>query len=550
MRRGLFGAVAVAAVLGSAAMPAAARAAGQVSSANGSGEVKAISCGSGGTCAAGGDYFDASSKNQQAFVVTEIGGKWGAGVEVPGLAADNSKTSTITAISCAAGACTAGGWWQGAKLVFHAFVTTERNGKWSRLTSVLTAKRAAPHITGVRSVSCAGPKNCTVSGGRPAFMASEVNGKWGKAVEFPRHDKNGNVVVSCAAAGNCTAGWGNFVASDKHGRWGALRGVPNVTALGKEVSISSVSCTSTVNCAVAGIDRAGARDMVFVASETNGRWARRSSSPGSARCRRQTSRTSPRSRASRPVTAQLAVTITSLPTSLAGSTSRSWPARRTAAGAARRRFPVSRCQVTPSASRTATTAIPARSFPCRVRPEASAQPVGGTTPSRAIRAGRSWSCTGTAAGARSRPFLASMPAATALMPRSAPAAGGTRNGRPQGDPQSEVNLGVLAGFEFGRGGQQLVDRRVVVEAQDRFGPPPAIAKVHRTSASRILGQRKPRPSAPILPTRALARPSPGVIGFAVHEAAELETRRDTKCGTNVLGRPGMSGVRRETRVVA
>ena len=280
MRRGLFGAVAVAAVLGSAAMPAAARAAGQVSSANGSGEVKAISCGSGGTCAAGGDYFDASSKNQQAFVVTEIGGKWGAGVEVPGLAADNSKTSTITAISCAAGACTAGGWWQGAKLVFHAFVTTERNGKWSRLTSVLTAKRAAPHITGVRSVSCAGPKNCTVSGGRPAFMASEVNGKWGKAVEFPRHDKNGNVVVSCAAAGNCTAGWGNFVASDKHGRWGALRGVPNVTALGKEVSISSVSCTSTVNCAVAGIDRAGARDMVFVARETNGRWGKAIQLPG------------------------------------------------------------------------------------------------------------------------------------------------------------------------------------------------------------------------------------------------------------------------------
>ncbi len=181
MRRGLLSAAAMAAaVLGSVAVPAAANAAGPVSSASSDGDVTAMSCAPGGTCAAGGDYFDASSKEQQAFVVTELGGNWGAAVEVPGLAADGSKESAITAISCATGGCTAGGWWRGrgAKSRFHAFVTTEQNGNWSRLTSVLSQKVAFPdfsHVLEVSSVSCTGPRNCTVSGG-----AAGVRGERGQ----------------------------------------------------------------------------------------------------------------------------------------------------------------------------------------------------------------------------------------------------------------------------------------------------------------------------------------------------------------------------------
>ncbi len=111
-------------------------------------------------------------------------------------------------------------------------------------------------------------------------MASEVNGKWHKAVEFPRHDKNANIVVSCATAGNCTAGWGNFVARDKNGRWGNPTGVPDVTALGREVSVSSVSCTSAVSCAAAGTYFAGGKARVFVASETHGHWGKAIQLPG------------------------------------------------------------------------------------------------------------------------------------------------------------------------------------------------------------------------------------------------------------------------------
>lgn len=204
-------------VAGSMVLPAAANAAGQVSSTTDV-EVHAVSCAPGGSCAAGGEFFDLSSRRTQAFVLTET------------------------------------------------------NGTWSRLTTVLSARVASVNITGVQSLSCTGAKNCTATGGQPAFAATEVNGRWGKAVKFSRHDKNGQVMVSCASAGNCTAGWGNFVASEKNGRWGTPTGVPNVTALGKRVSISSVSCTSTVNCAVGGTYVANRKGLVFVANEKNGHW--------------------------------------------------------------------------------------------------------------------------------------------------------------------------------------------------------------------------------------------------------------------------------------
>src|SRR5580698_9609617 len=49
-----------------------------------------VSCAPGGTCAAGGNLFDAATSTN-AFVLTELNGQWGTAIEVPGLAALNPK---------------------------------------------------------------------------------------------------------------------------------------------------------------------------------------------------------------------------------------------------------------------------------------------------------------------------------------------------------------------------------------------------------------------------------------------------------------------------
>lgn len=242
--------------------------------------VTSVSCASAGNCAAGGRYFDASLR-AHAFVLIERNGRWGRAIEVPGLAAGSPKYADISSVSCApAGGCAAGGYYQDASSRYHAFVTNERNGKWGRLTTVFSA-RAKSVFTRVRSLSCPAPGRCTVGGGRPPFVVNEVKGRWSRAIQLPTKDKNGSVVVSCASAGNCAAGWGTFVVRERNGRWGRPVRVPGLSALGTGAAITSVSCTSAVNCAVGGsYGLASGATEVFVASERRGRWGKAIEVPG------------------------------------------------------------------------------------------------------------------------------------------------------------------------------------------------------------------------------------------------------------------------------
>jgi hypothetical protein len=72
-------------------------------------EVRSLSCGSAGNCAAGGDYGD--RRGQQGFVAVERHGRWGTAIEVPGLAALNKGgLAEVDSVSCApGGSCGAGG---------------------------------------------------------------------------------------------------------------------------------------------------------------------------------------------------------------------------------------------------------------------------------------------------------------------------------------------------------------------------------------------------------------------------------------------------------
>jgi hypothetical protein len=190
--------------------------------------ISSVSCGSAGNCSAGGSYHD-SSGGQQVFVVSQVSGFWHTARQVPGTAALNTGGSAyVYSVSCAsAGNCSAGGsYFTGYS---HAFVVSEVNGTWRTAIEVPgTAALNQGRIAYLISMSCASAGNCSAGGTytdsskrMQAFVVSEVNGTWHTARELPGTaalNTGGNAFVqsvSCASAGNCSAG-GGYTASSGH----------------------------------------------------------------------------------------------------------------------------------------------------------------------------------------------------------------------------------------------------------------------------------------------------------------------------------------------
>ena len=117
-------------------------------------------------------------------------------------------------------------------------------------------------------------------------MVSERNGTWGEAIEVPGSgalNAGGDASVgsvSCALAGNCAAGGSYadgsrrgqaFVVSERNGTWGKAIEVPGSGILNKGGSgeVRSVSCRSAGNCSAGGTytDRSG-RLQAFVVSNS------------------------------------------------------------------------------------------------------------------------------------------------------------------------------------------------------------------------------------------------------------------------------------------
>ena len=270
--------VVMSATANSAVLEATASSAAQASLASDA-AVKSVSCAPDGDCAAGGQYVNPSG-HALAFALTERNGQWGTGIEVPGLAALSPRSATINSVSCAPGGCAAGGTYQGRAGFRHAFMTNEKNGRWSRLVTVFSARTAPSALAGVGSVSCSGPGNCAAGGGMPAFVVSEVNGRWGRAHQFGATGKNSRAEVSCTSAGNCSASWKSFVARERNGRWSKPMAVPGLSALGTGADITSLSCTAAANCVVGGTYDSRSGIEVFVASKRNWRWGRAIEIPG------------------------------------------------------------------------------------------------------------------------------------------------------------------------------------------------------------------------------------------------------------------------------
>jgi hypothetical protein len=172
------------------------------------------------------------------------------------------------------------------------------------------AASAAPDVIGgqLLSVSCASAGNCgaggaydTSSGKSQALVVSEVHGVWGQAEQVPGTgalNASGAAEVtsvSCASAGNCSAGGyytGDahapndqqaFVVSEVHGVWGQAEQVPGLAALntGFTASVQTVSCGAAGNCSAGGTYEDGSLgEHPFVVTEVGGVWGKVEQVPG------------------------------------------------------------------------------------------------------------------------------------------------------------------------------------------------------------------------------------------------------------------------------
>jgi hypothetical protein len=195
--------------------------------------ISAISCSSPGNCGTGGTYIEEDGASD-SFVVSEINGAWGTATEVksgiPGFNADDGDY--FSSISCpSAGNCTAGGTdnVEHDALASAIYVVSEVHGKWGKAISLPGTSQLNQGDQGqFNQVSCSSPGNCGVAGVYSAtydygfiytqpFVATEVHGTWIKAVSVPGIKvENINVgqeasttAISCTAPGRCSAGGWN-----------------------------------------------------------------------------------------------------------------------------------------------------------------------------------------------------------------------------------------------------------------------------------------------------------------------------------------------------
>jgi hypothetical protein len=275
----------------------------------GNADLGSVSCASVRNCSAGGEYTDGSG-HQQVFVVNKINGTWQNARKVPGTATLNrGGFARLDSVSCTSGGnCSAGGEYTDRSENRQVFVVSRTNGIWQNAEEVPgTATLNQGGGANLYSVSCTSPGNCSAGGyyqpalfQYQAFVVSETNGVWQNAEEVPgiatlnQREDALTQPVSCASAGNCSAGGyytdGSggvqaFVVSEVNGVWQNAEEVPGTAALNQDgkAELDALSCASAGNCSAGGSYRDGSGNFqAFVVSEVNGVWQSAEEVPGFA----------------------------------------------------------------------------------------------------------------------------------------------------------------------------------------------------------------------------------------------------------------------------
>jgi hypothetical protein len=184
----------------------------------GNASVISVSCATATSCSATGVYRDAHA-HSQSFVASRRTSRWGSAVEIGGLARLNvGGTSQPAGVSCwSAGNCSVGGAYANAAHQLQAFVVTELGYRWGRATPLPSLHQLdSGGLAIINSVSCA-QATCAAGGfyqlgaTTRAFVVSGRNGRWGTAEPVPglvrlnTGEDAGVDSISCAAASRCTA---------------------------------------------------------------------------------------------------------------------------------------------------------------------------------------------------------------------------------------------------------------------------------------------------------------------------------------------------------
>ena len=213
-----------------------------------------MSCASAGNCSAGGYYWNPTTS--QAFVVSQVHGTWGNAMEVPGTAALNRGGDAVGQL----GVVRFGGQLQ-RRRVLH-----RRSG-------------ARPGVRGQPGERHLGQRRARCPARPPSTPAV-----------MPR-----SISVSCASAGNCSAG-GRY--TDSLRPLPGVRGQPGERRLGQRRArcpapprSTRAGCARSTRCraprrataAPAGTTRTPpATRQAFVVSQVNGTWGNAKQVPGTA----------------------------------------------------------------------------------------------------------------------------------------------------------------------------------------------------------------------------------------------------------------------------
>ncbi len=260
-----------------------------------------VSCASAGNCTAVGHYTD-SSGHGGGLLLTETSGRWAAGVEAS-LPADTGTTTyaQLYSVSCAsAGNCSAVGNYIDNSGYGQGLLLTETSGTWAAgveasMPANRLTNRAASVVLG--PVSCASAGNCTAVGDYPGngseqgVLLTETSGRWTAGVDAALPADAGTTTyvqlfsVSCASAGNCTAG-GYYIDNSGHEQGLLLTETSGTWAAGVEASLPanagtnpdaqalSVSCASAGSCTAVGTyDDSSGHEQGLLLTETSGTWA-------------------------------------------------------------------------------------------------------------------------------------------------------------------------------------------------------------------------------------------------------------------------------------
>jgi hypothetical protein len=222
--------------------------------AGGDAAITSLACRSAGNCAAGGYYTDGNG-HSQGFVVSETNSRWTAAQEVPGLASLNAGgNAAVASVSCGAvGSCSAGGTYTDGNGHTYGFVVNKTKAGWGVAEKLpLFSVLKGTGDTGITSVSCASAGNCSAGGfytdpdgHRQPAVANEISGRWHGAVEIAIAALNADGLaqissLSCFAAGNCSAAGTYadasgrtqvFTTTEKNNVWSAAAEVRGLAAL-------------------------------------------------------------------------------------------------------------------------------------------------------------------------------------------------------------------------------------------------------------------------------------------------------------------------------